>query len=97
MDILKKSWIDAEVVAQLKNLLASRKNLYPDARSKKSGNLGSPEVLITREGSIGLGGELLISRKMVNLPPLQVKKVLVTAIFPTTWHNPIDSAISDLE
>ncbi|KAF8432880.1 hypothetical protein BGX38DRAFT_225207 [Terfezia claveryi] len=74
MDILKKSWIDVEVETQLKGLLAARKNLYSDAKSKKPGNSGSPEALITREGSIGLTGELLVSPQMVNWPPLQVKK-----------------------
>jgi len=88
MDILKRSWIDGEVVTQLKNLLTARKTLYLGARSKRSGRSKLPEVRITREDSVGLYGELLISRRIVNLPPLQIKKVLATTSFPTTWHIP---------
>lgn len=97
MDILKRSWIDGEVVAQLKNLLAARKTLYSDTKSKKPGSSKSLEVLITRESSVGLGGELLISRKMINLPPLQIKKVLIKNIIPTTWRIQTDSTIPDFE
>jgi len=88
MDILKRPWIDGEVVAQLKNLLTARKKLYLNAKSKRPGRPKPPEAQITREDSVGLYGELLISRRIANLPPLQIKKVLVTTIFPTTWHIP---------
>ncbi|KAF8428198.1 hypothetical protein EV426DRAFT_586863 [Tirmania nivea] len=89
MDIMKRSWIDAEVVAQLKSLLIARRNLYSEAKSKIPGNSKSPEVLITREGSVGLGGELLISRKKVNSPPLQIKKW----IYYTPTEPPPDSGL----
>ncbi|RPB27438.1 hypothetical protein L211DRAFT_846236 [Terfezia boudieri ATCC MYA-4762] len=94
MDILKKSWIEVEVHSQLKNLIAARRNLYSDAKSKKPGNSGSLEALITREDSIGLAGELQISPKMVNWPPLQVKKVLLTT---NSSNIPTDVLFTDFE